>query len=104
MYIEYVENKYWTTYSGGIVANNLGSVIGCKIGGYDDETLFINVHVDYVDTLDLSPYIGVIYGLNSGSVSSCKNISFVLDTGNLHSWWAWFVTYDQKEHINYNVG
>lgn len=46
------------------------------------------------------PYAGPIVGENTGTVFNCSNENFYISTGNLHSWWAWFITYDQLKNIN----
>ena len=46
------------------------------------------------------PYAGPIVGENTGTVFNCSNEYFYISTGNLHSWWAWFITYDQLKNIN----
>lgn len=48
----------------------------------------------------LAPYAGPIAGQNNGNISGCNAERYTIDTGNLHSWWAWFHTYDQLRNIN----
>lgn len=50
-----------------------------------------------------SSYTGPIAGENVGTVFNCNNEYFYINTGNLHSWWAWFITYDRLKNINNTI-
>lgn len=104
LYTVYLDEKYYPTYSGGIVGYNKGKVENCDIGGWDDEVLDFYVKVDYVDTQDLQPYIGPVCGYNENTITNCHKICFNLYTGNLHSYRVWFTTYNQKKNINDYTG
>lgn len=105
-------NRYMPSYAGGIAGINfeIGSIENCfagtkyeEINGkltYDEAYLNIFIVVNNVDDDTLAPYAGPIAGDNRGAISDCSNQGYYIDTGNLHSWWAWFVTYDQLRNIN----
>lgn len=91
---------YINTYVGGMAAKNSGTIKNCSAGNDSDSPLQIVIVVDYVDDEEIHPYSGPIVGENTGTVSDCENEHFYMNTGNLHSWRKWFITYSQLTNIN----
>lgn len=102
---ETYEGGYESSYVGGIAGlNNSGGVISNCVGGtIEDSYLKVIIDVPYVDNERLAPYSGPIAGKNTGTITNCSNYGYHIDTGNLHSWWSWFVTYDQLRNINNTI-
>ena len=96
------EGCYELSQVGGIAGINEtgGTISNCVGGTLDDSYLRVVIDVAYVDDEALAPYSGPIAGKNNGEISGCSNYGYAIDTGNLHSWWAWFHTYDQLKNIN----
>ena len=88
------------TCVGGIAAINNGTIQSCTVGTDFDSYLHINIVAEKIDNEQLAPYAGPVAGQNNGNISGCTADRYSIDTGNLHSWWAWFHTYDQLKNIN----
>lgn len=103
--VDTYEGYYELSQVGGIAGINGagGKISNCVGGTWDDSYLKVVIDVEYVDDEDLSPYSGPIAGENKGEISNCSNNGYSIDTGNLHSWWAWFHTYDQLKNINNTI-
>lgn len=91
------------TCVGGIAAINNGTIQSCTVGTDFDSYLHINIVAEKIDNEQLVPYAGLVAGQNNGNISGCTADRYSIDTGNLHSWWAWFHTYDQLKNINYII-
>ena len=100
--VDTYEGGYELSIVGGIVGLNdsSGIISNCVGGTWDDSYLKVVIDVKYVNDEYLAPYSGPIAGENRGEISNCSNNGYTIDTGNLHSWWAWFHTYDQLRNIN----
>lgn len=103
--VDTYEGCYELSQVGGIAGINGtdGKISNCVGGTWDDSYLRVVIDVEYVDDEDLAPYSGPIAGENNGEISNCSNYGYTIDTGNLHSWWAWFHTYDQLKNINNTI-
>lgn len=103
--VDTYEGFYELSQVGGIAGINGvdGKISNCVGGTQDDSYLRVVIDVEYVDDEDLAPYSGPIAGENNGEISNCSNYGYTIDTGNLHSWWAWFHTYDQLRNINNTI-
>lgn len=98
------------TYEGGYELSQVGGIAGvngeggkisnCIGGTRDDSYLRVVIDVEYVNNEALAPYSGPIAGENRGEIINCSDYGYTIDTGNLHSWWAWFHTYNQLKNIN----
>ena len=103
------EGCYELSKVGGIAGINakngeiIGEIINSVGGTIDDSYLSVVIDVSYVDDESLAPYSGPIAGENNGEITDCSNYGYAIDTGNLHSWWAWFHTYDQLRNINNTI-
>ena len=91
---------FHNTCVGGIAAINNDTISSCTVGTDFDSYLYHNIVVEKIDNEQLAPYAGPIAGQNNGNISGCNAERYTIDTGNLHSWWAWFHTYDQLRNIN----
>ena len=103
--VDTYEGCYELSQVGGIAGINGkdGKICNCVGGTWDDSYLSVVIDVEYNDDEDLAPYSGPIAGENKGEISECSNNGYNIDTGNLHSWWAWFHDYDQLKNINNTI-
>lgn len=103
--VDTYEGCYELSQVGGIAGINGkdGKIRNCVGGTWDDSYLSVVIDVEYNDDEDLAPYSGPIAGENKGTIEDCSDRGYSIDTGNLHSWWAWFHTYDQLKNINNTI-
>ena len=103
--VDTYEGSYELSQVGGIAGINgtKGKISNCVGGTWDDSYLKVVIDVEKVDDENLAPYSGPIAGENKGEISNCSNNGYSIDTGNLHSWWAWFHDYDQLKNINNTI-